>query len=717
MPYDYIRKNGTRVVVHRLGERGVDLKIHGGRIQDFDQLRYECLARKELFKDPDFPCNDSSVWGTKKPKFPVVWRRPPEICKNPSLFVQGVSRFDVVQGKIGNCWMVAATANLTLNDELFARVVPTDQSFHSDYAGIFHFRIWKANRWIDVVVDDRLPTSDDKLIYMKSRSGNEFWSALLEKAYAKIHGSYEALSGGSASEAMEDFTGGLSEDIDLKKPPKQLFRLMLKAYERSSLMCCSLSAGAIPEEKKQSGLVAGHAYSITAVRLLTIKGDRVPLIRLRNPWGDDTEWRGAWSDKSREWNNVSAQQRVAIGLTFDSDGEFWMSESDFIREFDRLEICNLSPDSLDEDMLSRSSKKKWEVATYEGSWVRGVSAGGCRNHLDTFWMNPQYFITLEDPDDDDDDRNCTLIVALMQKNRRAARTLGAGLFFTIGFVIYKVKDPKNCPKPLDFNFFKFTSSAGRSHKYVNTREVTTRFNLPPGTYCIVPSTFEPNQTAQFLLRIFSEKKNVSQEHDLTPAIIPPPDHLRFYPRQPSREVNADGAAWNYGRAQQMQALFAKIAGSDMEVTSQLLQRILSLVFREELKFEKFSLEACRSMIALMDEDHTGKLGLEEFRNLWFIVKTWKNVFAEFDKHNSGHLKEFELRAALTSAGFQVNQHILRPLVLRYGNDDGNIGFDDFIGCAVKLKQMMEVFIENKDPSNVECAVFTLSEWLMNTMYS
>ena len=54
-------------------------------------------------------------------------------------------------------------------------------------------------------------------------------------------GCYELLCGGQTSEAMTDFTGGIVEKIELRnKAPEDLFRTMLKARQRASLMGCSI---------------------------------------------------------------------------------------------------------------------------------------------------------------------------------------------------------------------------------------------------------------------------------------------------------------------------------------------------------------------------------------------------------------------------------------------------------------------------------------------
>ena len=90
-------------------------------------------------------------------------------------------------------------------------------------------------------MDDLLPTRNGQLIYLRSSAKNEFWSALLEKAYAKLHGSYKSLEGGLSLEAAVDFTGGLPELIPLNSmKADDLYHLMVVSSERGAFMGSSI---------------------------------------------------------------------------------------------------------------------------------------------------------------------------------------------------------------------------------------------------------------------------------------------------------------------------------------------------------------------------------------------------------------------------------------------------------------------------------------------
>ncbi|XP_073965986.1 calpain-A-like isoform X2 [Choristoneura fumiferana] len=727
--------------------------------QDFKDIRSRCLSEGRLFEDPEFPAVDRSLYYKESLDRPITWLRPGEICDDPQLFVEGYSRFDVQQGELGDCWLLAAVANLTLHRKLFFQVVPDDQSFEEEYAGVFHFRFWQYGRWVDVVIDDRLPTYRGKLVFLHSSETNEFWSALLEKAYAKLHGSYEALKGGSTCEAMEDFTGGVTEMYDMEELPPDFYTILLKAYERNSLMGCSIEPDPhILEAETPQGLIRGHAYSVTRVKYVDIetpgRQGKIPLLRMRNPWGNEAEWNGPWSDKSPEWRFIPQSEKDEMGLTFDDDGEFWISFKDFCTHFSRVEICNLNPDSLDPEECPEGCTKKWEMSVFEGEWVRGVTAGGCRNYLESFWRNPQYTVTLKDVDEDDDENKCTIIVALMQKNRRSQRHQGLECL-TIGFAIYRLPDYGHVPKPLDVNFFKYNASVGRSQAFINLREVSARFKLPPGSYVIVPSTFEPNEEGEFLVRVFSEKCNNMAENDedvgmgdvddRVKEIAPnpePTDPIRdFFNRLAGADGEVDwqelkeildyamreelamrqGAAYDGGGGAGVAGApgAAGAAPAEQNCLEQLLCALCTPICKEvgvdlqqmqaqnqeqvhltqphangqELKGQGFSKDVCRSMIAMLDKDNSGGLGFEEFKSLWIDLRNWRAVFRLYDTEGRGAIPSYHLRDAIHSAGYTVNAHTLNVLAHRYGGSDGYIQFDDFIMCSVRLKTM----IANNEP--------------------
>ena len=96
---------------------------------------------------------------------------------------------------LGNCWFVAACSVLAGCKEMWERVVPEhkNQEYNrddDDHSGVFRFRFWRFGKWIEVLVDDFLPTFTNdndqvELLFTHSSSKREFWGSLLEKAYAK----------------------------------------------------------------------------------------------------------------------------------------------------------------------------------------------------------------------------------------------------------------------------------------------------------------------------------------------------------------------------------------------------------------------------------------------------------------------------------------------------------------------------------------------------
>ncbi|XP_071484579.1 calpain-5-like [Diadema antillarum] len=478
--------------------------------QNYDQLRKTAQSSGTLFEDPEFLAADSSLFHKRTSPGRIEWKRPGELCSNPHLVVDGTKSGDVTQGQLGNCWFVAATANLAQEKELWEKVVPNakdqdwDEENKEKYAGIFHFRFWRFGKWQDVVIDDRLPCNNNKLIYTHSEEGNEFWSALLEKAYAKISGCYENLDGGNTADALVDFTGGVAEQINLQEESfvgnlekhKELHAHMKKYSERRFLMSASIKVTSAEEMEARTdvGLVKGHAYGVTAVKTVKLgesgllnlfNKEKVYLVRLRNPWGEK-EWTGPWSDGSPEWQKVSESQRKSLGIVNEDDGEFWMPFEEFCSHFTTLVICRMPNQAF------FSLHRTWHETLLLSQWKFNSNAvqnraGGCINNKDTFLQNPQFLLSVDTEKDD-------IIVSLSQPDTRADQNEQAK---TIGFYVMEVESNRK------YRAHSIKQKAFMS-TYINSRSVFAKQTLLRGRYIIVPTIFEAKIESPLMLRVFSD---------------------------------------------------------------------------------------------------------------------------------------------------------------------------------------------------------------------
>lgn len=150
---------------------------------------------------------------------------------------------------------------------------------------------------------------------------------MLEKAWAKLHGSYERIEAGDTVNTIRDLVGapGDSYNLRIKDEYEGLQWRITDGCLRAKWVITVSIDDKDPQEAarlKDIGLVPGHAYSLLNVAVVS---PELTLLKIRNPWGN-FEWNGDWGDNSDLWTD---ELKERCGWTNEDDGCFWMSWEDF----------------------------------------------------------------------------------------------------------------------------------------------------------------------------------------------------------------------------------------------------------------------------------------------------------------------------------------------------------------------------------------------------
>ncbi|XP_026169223.1 calpain-10 [Mastacembelus armatus] len=471
-----------------------------------------------LFEDLEFPPDDSSLFSDSSTPITrlqgdITWQRPQEICLSPVLFPDFINLGHAKQGLLGDCWFLCACTFLLKNKHLLDKVLPPNQPQWGDsrYRGSFRFHFWQQGYWTQVIIDDRLPCINSTLCFSRCHSPTAFWVPLLEKAYAKLHGSYERLWAGQVSEALVDLTGGLAEHWSLgdfgseeeQKPEQESdmvgrrrldLNLLYPVKHDCTLSCSTHSRTGGPTE-------LGQYHALTVMEWLDVRkvsGSRVRLLRIRNPWGRCC-WGGNWIGSGVGWSSVDPvcasdlQAKVA-------EGEFWLDEAEFLSQFDDVTVGY--PISEEGHLKSiYTGNLLTNSHQLAGRWIKAHSAGGNRNSS-SYGTNPKFWLKVCERGE--------VLVSLLQyrKWRNTEKYAQTPLedsqntkhqhYQAIALHMWKVEKKR-------FNLSRMLNKppCASTHCHTYEREVVLHRQLEPGYYLLIPSTYQPGAEARFLVRVFS----------------------------------------------------------------------------------------------------------------------------------------------------------------------------------------------------------------------
>lgn len=358
----------------------------------------------------------------------VFWYRPTEYTDDPDYFKSTSGCGILREGSLSDAWLLGVFAAIALHPDNLIENLFVSDSVHAfkDY-GVYSCRFYKDGEWVTVTTDTRMPylleLQEDDLypakgnstpghaLYGSSLEKNEVFIPFLEKAYAKLHGSYQVLadsSGGSTSgkilEAFLDCTGGSAHRIDLQEEriksgddianSAALWKKIVRYKHKKCILTAQLKQLSFNAyDMTATGIIKNRQYIIQHIKEVGISSvgngaassstTMLRFVKLKNVWGRGM-WKGEWSNDDSKWEEhmqVENAMRSDPACEFSrsgNDGCFWMVWEDFLDTFSELFVVHV----LD-DVFQYCVQGEWfscyaagAASKFAGGPLRTVAAAG-----------------------------------------------------------------------------------------------------------------------------------------------------------------------------------------------------------------------------------------------------------------------------------------------------------------------------------------------------
>ena len=235
-----------------------------------------------------------------------------------------------------------------------------------------------------------------------------------------------------------------------------------------------------------TGIVPNACYTIYDIKNV----DGFKLLKLRNPPGDNEEWKGDWSDKSSLWTQ---RLKKKLGWTNEDDNCFWMCFDDFIEVYREVYVCKWF------------DSKRWSEVSCHGKWELGgkvvvedvgelenentaVGLPNAHNTECAVENNPQYVVEI--------DRPTEVRVRVSQEDEHG---LASGVVHPFSFFICS-GDGASTARVKSLTRKNVVESTGVA-KAERAREIYC--TLQPGKYVILVGTYVAQMDGPFKISILS----------------------------------------------------------------------------------------------------------------------------------------------------------------------------------------------------------------------